>query len=47
MNFEHWRHYARGWLFHFFNREEAAYEAFATAFRSSVFTIFCPFASAP
>lgn len=33
MNFEHWRHYARGWLFHFFNRPEIAYEAFAEAFR--------------
>jgi tetratricopeptide (TPR) repeat protein len=33
MNFEHARHYARGWLCHFFNKDHAAYEAFATAFR--------------
>ena len=33
MNYEHWRHYARGWLFHFFNLQAPAYEAFAQAFR--------------
>jgi tetratricopeptide (TPR) repeat protein len=33
MNFEHWRHYARGWLFHFFGREDRAFEAYTTAFR--------------
>jgi tetratricopeptide (TPR) repeat protein len=33
MNYEHWRHYARGWLFHFFGREDAAFEAYLTAFR--------------
>lgn len=32
MNYEHWRHYARGWLFHFFGREESAFAAFSTAF---------------
>ena len=32
MNYEHWRHYARGWLFHFFNREDSAFEAFSQAF---------------
>jgi hypothetical protein len=33
MNYEHWRHYARGWLFHFFDREDSAFEAFSQAFR--------------
>lgn len=33
MNFERWRHYARGWLFHFFGREDRAFDEFATAFR--------------
>jgi len=33
MNYEHWRHYARGWLLHFFGREERAFEAYSTAFR--------------
>lgn len=33
MNFERWRHYARGWLFHFFGREERAFDEFAEAFR--------------
>lgn len=33
MNFEHWRHYARGWLFHFFNLQDRAYEEFSVAFR--------------
>jgi tetratricopeptide (TPR) repeat protein len=35
MNYEHWRHYARGWLFHFFGREDAAFEAYLTAFRNN------------
>jgi tetratricopeptide (TPR) repeat protein len=33
MNFEHSRHYARGWLLHFFGREEAAFNEFAAAYR--------------
>jgi tetratricopeptide (TPR) repeat protein len=33
MNYDHWRHYARGWLFHFFGREDTAFEAYLTAFR--------------
>lgn len=33
MNFERWRHYARGWLLHFFGREERAFDEFAEAFR--------------
>ncbi len=33
MNFEHWRHYARGWLFHFFGQEGRAFEAFSGAYR--------------
>jgi len=33
MNYEHWRHYARGWLFHFVGKTEPAYEAYALAFR--------------
>jgi tetratricopeptide (TPR) repeat protein len=33
MNFDHWRHYARGWLFHFFAQEQRAFDSFATAFR--------------
>lgn len=32
MDFEHWRHYARGWLLHFFGREEAAFDAYAAAY---------------
>ena len=31
MNFDHWRHYARGWIFHFFGQSDTAYEAFVTA----------------
>lgn len=31
MNFDYWRHYARGWLLHFFGRPEQAYSAFAEA----------------
>jgi tetratricopeptide (TPR) repeat protein len=34
MNFEHWRHYARGWVFHFFGRPELAYEAFIAALQA-------------
>jgi tetratricopeptide (TPR) repeat protein len=33
MHFEHWRHYARGWLFHFFGREDTAFTAWNEAFR--------------
>jgi len=33
MNFEHWRNYARGWVFHFLGREDRAFEAYSTAFR--------------
>jgi tetratricopeptide (TPR) repeat protein len=33
MDLEHWRHYARGWLLHFFGRDDAAFNAFAVAFR--------------
>jgi tetratricopeptide (TPR) repeat protein len=33
MNFDHWRHYARGWLLHFFGREESAFNEFAAAYR--------------
>lgn len=33
MDFEHWRHYARGWLFHFLGRAERAYAAYELAFR--------------
>ena len=35
MNYDHWRHYARGWVFHFFGREDAAFEAYLTAFRTN------------
>jgi tetratricopeptide (TPR) repeat protein len=31
MNFEHWRHYARGWLWLFFKREKQAYDEFRSA----------------
>lgn len=31
MNYDHWRHYARGWLFHFFGREDSAIAAFTEA----------------
>lgn len=33
MNYEHWRHYARAWLLHFFGREEQAFAEYATAYR--------------
>ena len=33
MNYEHWRHYARGWLLHVFGREEQAFNAYAAAYR--------------
>lgn len=33
MNFEHWRHYARGWLLHFLGCEEAAFSEYESAFR--------------
>jgi len=33
MDFEHFRHYARGWVLHFFGQEEKAFNAFAAAYR--------------
>ena len=33
MNYDHWRHYARGWVFHFFGREDSAFEAYLRAFQ--------------
>jgi tetratricopeptide (TPR) repeat protein len=33
MNYEHLRHYARGWLLHFLGLPDRAYVAFAEAFR--------------
>jgi tetratricopeptide (TPR) repeat protein len=33
MNYDHWRHYARGWVFHFFGKTDAAYSAYVEAFR--------------
>lgn len=35
MNYEHWRHYARGWLFHFIGKTDLAYAAYLVAFRHS------------
>lgn len=35
MNYDHWRHYARGWLFHFLGKPDTAYEAFVAAFREN------------
>lgn len=32
MNYEQWRHSARAWLFHFFGKEDLAYEEYVTAF---------------
>lgn len=34
MNFDRWRHYARGWLLHFLGRPEGAYRAYVEAFRA-------------
>lgn len=33
MNYERWRHYARGWVFHFIGKVDLAYEAYALAVR--------------
>ena len=33
MDFEHFRHYARGWLLHFFGQEEKAFNEYAAAYR--------------
>jgi tetratricopeptide (TPR) repeat protein len=33
MNYDHWRHYARGWLLHFFGKTDAAYAAYVEAIR--------------
>lgn len=33
MNYDYWRHYARGWLFHFFGKTEMAYAAYVEALR--------------
>ena len=33
MNYEYWRHYLRGWIFHFLGRGDTAYAAYETAFR--------------
>ena len=33
MDFEHFRHYARGWLLHVFGREEQAFNEYAAAYR--------------
>lgn len=33
MNYDHWRHYARGWVLHVLGRTDGAYEAYAEAFR--------------
>lgn len=33
MNYEHWRHYARGWLFHFAGKTDQAYAAYLIAFQ--------------
>ncbi len=33
MNYDHWRHYARGWVFHFFGKSASACAAFTEAFR--------------
>jgi len=35
MNFDHWRHYARGWVFHFFGKADSAYDAFVAAHRAA------------
>jgi len=33
MNYDHWRHYARGWLFHFIGKTDQAYAAYLVAFQ--------------
>ena len=33
MDFEHWRHYARGWLFHFLKMNDRAVAEFTMAYR--------------
>jgi tetratricopeptide (TPR) repeat protein len=33
MNFEQWRHSARAWLFHFFGKDDLAYDEYLIAFR--------------
>jgi tetratricopeptide (TPR) repeat protein len=33
MNYDHWRHYARGWVFHFLGKPDIAYDAYVEAFR--------------
>ena len=33
MNYDHWRNYARGWVFHFIGKPDIAYAAYAEAFR--------------
>ncbi len=35
MNYEHWRHYARGWLLHFFGQSDSAYAAFVEAYHAN------------
>jgi len=34
MDFDHWRHYARGWFFHFFGKTDRAHAAFLAAHRA-------------
>ena len=33
MNYDHWRNYASGWVFHFIGKPDIAYAAYAEAFR--------------
>jgi tetratricopeptide (TPR) repeat protein len=33
MDYDHWRHYARGWVFHFLGKPDIAYAAYTEAFR--------------
>lgn len=33
MNYDHWRHYARGWVLHFFGQSDMACAAYTEAFR--------------
>ena len=35
MDYDHWRHYARGWVFHFLGKNDTAYAAYAEALRSN------------